>query len=183
MTFLDFLAEQMLQAELQLYLNQQLGFTSTDQSELVVVTVAASLIGLLFVMRPLASCLSANGALRVALLANAVSIGLYSAVNRKWQAKSLAGGTLLGVGVFPTTLAIAASSVSAPGNCRRGHDVGVAQGVVSAARVLAEGVSPLAFGAFIQATEHSRWPGVPFAVAGGCVALAVLVSAVLPRQP
>ena len=68
--------------------------------------------------------------------------------------------------IAPPVLAAIASSVELPS-----QEVGAVQALVVAFGVLAEGVSPLAFGLLLDASAGSAWPGIPLVVGGVTAAL------------
>lgn len=159
---LDSLAELTMVNLALLYLHDNLGFTVDDQLALVLVLGVSGVLCLLVVVPTLTRNIGTVRTLRWALIANSISIGMYAFVREKWQAIMLPLLCVLGAGVFPCTSAIAAASVTT-------HDDGLAQGVTSGARMLAEGLSPALLGVLFNVFKRTALPGAPFLVAGVCV--------------
>eukprot|EP00439_Symbiodinium_sp_Y106_P017733 s3842_g2.t1 len=172
--FLDFLAEQMLVSLLLLYLEAQFHLSSVQLAcQLGLVGLAAS-VSLLLVVPYLQPRLGDLLLMQVGMVANVVSVALFGVITAPWQAFLPPVGCILSFAVFPTANAIAAASVPRCG--------AMAQGVVSGARTLAEGLAPVIFGALFQAAAKSSFPGWPFLVAAGFVAVGLVVSFYLPKQ-
>jgi len=167
--FLDFLAEQMLVSLLLLYLSSRFHISSLQLSlQLLCVGGMASL-SLLFVVPFLQPRIGDLKLMRLGLAVNAVSIALFAFVFQAWQAFLPPLGCLLSFAVFPTANTLAAAALP------RAHG-GVAQGIVSGSRTLAEGVSPVLFGWLFQVASDSALPGWPFLAAAGCVVVALVAS-------
>jgi MFS family permease len=173
-TFLDFLAEQMLQALLLLYAKDHLHFSSSDQLVVVLVVALSSCFGLVVVVRLLLHRMCLVSIMRLALIANAVSIGCIAFANRP-MLMALPVGTVLGVLVFPTTVSYSAYVSD-------DAEAGAAQGLISAARFSAEGIAPALFGAFLQCSKGWSYGlvGIPFLVAGCCPLVAAALTLFLP---
>eukprot|EP00928_Gymnodinium_smaydae_P025647 TRINITY_DN20367_c0_g1_i1.p2 TRINITY_DN20367_c0_g1~~TRINITY_DN20367_c0_g1_i1.p2 ORF type:complete len:159 (-),score=15.70 TRINITY_DN20367_c0_g1_i1:483-908(-) len=107
--------------------------------------------------------------MQLGLVVNAISVGLFAFINEAWQAFLPPLGCLVSFAVFPAANSLAAATV--PRSCG-----GLAQGVVSSARTLAEGVSPVIFGWLLHLSAGSSLPGSPFLCAAGCVVLALAVT-------
>lgn len=167
--FLDFLAEQMLVSLLLLYLESQFHVSSLQLGcQLLVVGGSASL-SLLVVVPLLQPRLGDLRLMQVGMVANVVSVGLFAFIWLSWQAFIPPLGCILSFAVFPTANSLAAAAVPR-------SQGGMAQGVISGARTLAEGLSPVVFGWLFQLAAGSKLPGWPFLVAAGCVVLALFVS-------
>eukprot|EP00913_Durusdinium_trenchii_P026011 g24404.t2 len=140
--FLDFLAEQMLVSLLLLYSEAQFHFSAIYLAcELLLVGVSASL-SLLWVVPKLQKQMGDLKLMRVGMLANTFSVALFRVIWQPWQAFLPPLGCLLSFAVFPTANCLAASASGGGA---------VAQGVISSARTLAEGLSPVLFGGLFQA--------------------------------
>merc|ERR1712216_254125 len=72
------------------------------------------------------------------------------------------------MGVFPAANTLATAHVSP-------SDYGAAQGVMAAARTLAEAAAPSLFGWLLEQSHGTEFPGMPFLLAAGCVGAALLV--------
>mmetsp|Transcript_105686 Transcript_105686/g.329370 ORF Transcript_105686/g.329370 Transcript_105686/m.329370 type:complete len:508 (-) Transcript_105686:22-1545(-) len=176
--FLDFLAEQMLVSLLLLYLESQFHVSSLQLGcQLMVIGLTASL-SLLVVVPWLQPLIGDLRLMQVGMVANIISVGLFAFVQRSWQAFIPPLGCILSFAVFPTANSLASAAVPR-------SQGGMAQGIVSGARTLAEGLSPVIFGWLFQLATRSALPGWPFLVAAGCVAVALAVSLPIskPRSP
>merc|ERR1712224_424022 len=152
-----------------LYLQTRFSLSSAELGcELGLVGLASSL-SLLFVVPWLQPKMGTLSLMRLGLAVNAVSIGSFALVQEWWQAYLPPLGCLFGFAVFPLANTLASACVP---RCQQG----AAQGVISGARSLAEGVSPVLFGWMFQAVVGSACPGAPFAAAGACVAVALVLS-------
>ena len=159
---LDSLAEQTMVNLALLYLHEQLGFTDSDQLSLIMVLGVSGVLCLLVVVPYMTKVFGTVTTLQVALVANAISIGLYAFVTVKWEAIVLPVLCIFGAGVFPCTSAIAAGTVS-------NQEEGLAQGVTAGGRMLAEGASPAILGVLFYAFKHTILPGAPFLFAAAFV--------------
>ncbi|CAK9061742.1 Hypothetical protein SCF082_LOCUS32285 [Durusdinium trenchii] len=125
----------MLVSLLLLYLEAQFHFSAIYLAcELLLVGVSASL-SLLWVVPKLQKQMGDLKLMRVGMLANTFSVALFGAFLPPL-------GCLLSFAVFPTANCLAASASGGGA---------VAQGVISSARTLAEGLSPVLFGGLFQA--------------------------------
>ncbi|CAL1154419.1 unnamed protein product [Cladocopium goreaui] len=171
--FLDFLAEQMLVSLLLLYLESRFHFTAVYLAcELLLVGLSASF-SLLFVVPKLQKSMGDLALMRLGMVANTISVAFFGIVWQPWQVFLPPLGCILAFAVFPTANSLASAS-AAP------TQAATAQGLISGARTLAEGVSPVLFGGLFQVAQRSSYPGWPFLVAGLCVALGTAVSYYMP---
>lgn len=171
--FLDFLAEQMLVSLLLLYLESRFHFTAVYLAcELLLVGLSASF-SLLFVVPKLQKSMGDLALMRLGMVANTISVAFFGIVWQPWQVFLPPLGCILAFAVFPMANSLASSS-AAP------TQAATAQGLISGARTLAEGVSPVLFGGLFQVAQRSSYPGWPFLVAGLCVALGTAVSYYMP---
>jgi MFS family permease len=167
--FFDSLAETAMVQLLLLYLHGRLSFSQQQETGLVVTLGISSVIGLVYVIPALTARrgLRTLGTLRISLIANAVCVAFYSVVNNSTVALALPSMTILGIGAFPCAAALAATAVAET------NEDGLAQGLLSGARMLAEGVAPLVLGAMLGALHDTSFPGAPFLVASVCVLFAL----------
>lgn len=170
--FADSLAEMTMAQLLLLYLEKQHIFSEADNMWLIFVLGVSGVFCLLVTVPLLQKRIGTMGTLRVGLVANAVSIGLYAFVKSKTVAILLPLLTIFGFSVFPCASAIAAKQVSS-------SDEGLAQGVSAGARMLAEGASPAIMGYLFYMFQSTGFPGAPFLVAAGCVLIAVGMTTLL----
>ncbi|CAJ1327564.1 unnamed protein product [Effrenium voratum] len=172
--FLDFLAEQMLVSLLLLYLESRFHLSPWQLAcELGLVGASAS-VSLLALVPRLQPRLGDLALMRLGMVANCVSVALFGIIWAPWQALLPPLGCFLAFAVFPTANALAAAAAPQSG--------ALAQGVISGARTLAEGLAPVLFGGLFQVAARSAWPGWPFFVAAGCVALGTAISWQLPES-
>lgn len=175
-TFTDFLAEQALQNLALLYLKTSLNFSATQTAILLCIIAVSAVIGNLWLIRPLRDRFGLIGLLRIAAVANLVAVVVFSVLKVAWQIYVdmllAAVGTLL----FPATTALASVYTD-------DDSAGAAQGFVACARFIAEAVSPAIFGYLLRTAEHDSFPGWPFLVAAGCVAVSLLLTWLLPPLP
>eukprot|EP00435_Cladocopium_sp_Y103_P026517 s2411_g6.t1 len=165
--FLDFLAEQML-----VYLKTRFHFTAVYLAcELLLVGLSASF-SLLFVVPKLQKSMGDLALMRLGMVANTISVALFGVVWQPWQVFLPPLGCILAFAVFPTANSLAQTAAPSA--------AATAQGLISGARTLAEGVSPVLFGGLFQLAQRSSYPGWPFLVAGFCVALGTAVSYYMP---
>jgi len=167
--FLDFLAEQMLVSLLLLYLSTRFHVSSLQLSLQLMFVGGMASVSLLCVVPALQPKMGDLKLMRLGLLVNAISVGLFAFIWEAWQSFLPPLGCLLSFAVFPTANSLAAAALP------RSHG-GVAQGVVSGSRTLAEGVSPVLFGWLFQVAEGGLLPGWPFLAAAAAVALALAAS-------
>ena len=151
--FLDFLAEQMLVSLLLLYLERQFHISSRQLGCQLAVVGGAASVSLLLVVPRLQPRLGDLRLMQAGMVANILCVGLFAFIRRPWQAYLPPLGCILSFAVFPTANALAAAAVP------RGRG-GLAQGVVSGSRTLAEGVSPILFGWMFDAAAGGRMPGL-----------------------
>lgn len=177
MIFFNYLSVQVLEAFMNLYLGNNLNFTPDQQTISICAVAGAGLICLFFVTGLMKRFLGLLMALRVALFANGLQVGLFAAVQTPLQSYLVPILGIFAQATYPCASAVAITLVSE-------ENVGAALGIASASRMLAEAVAPLAFGAIFNATQNDNPPlsGIGFVVAAGCVGISFLLSFLLRRR-
>lgn len=173
--FLDFLAEQMLVTLLLLYLEARFHVSRLQLGAQLLVVGGCASISLLCAVPRLQPKMGDLRLMRLGLVVNVISVGLFAVIQEAWQAFIPPIGCILSFAVFPTANSLAAACV--PCSQR-----GLAQGVISASRTLAEAASPVVFGWMLQKSAGSPLPGSPFLAAAGCVAVSWCLSLQI-REP
>lgn len=167
--FWNSLTEQMFDKMLLLYLSETLNFGATDQAIVIAILGVGGLLGLLAITPFLKHFFGTMTTLRVGMVANAVVSICYTFATKKWEAMGATALSVLGMGVFPAAAAVAASTVD-------NSYTGIAQGLIASVRIVASGISPLAYGFLFQATQYCALPGSAFLVGAGCVVVSLVAT-------
>lgn len=167
--FWSYTCQEVLESFVMLYANETLNFSDTDQIYLIGVIALSGLLSLSVMVALLKKYIGTRNTMRVAILGNITYCLLYAFVRTKWQGLAVPALGLLGNAVYPCTCALVAKTASQ-------RDAGAGQGVASAVRSIAEGISPLAFGALFNVTQHFTLPGIGFLVGAVCGGIALLLS-------
>lgn len=160
--FCDSLVLQAIAILIPLFLKKYLAFTPADQTYMMITLGIASSIGLLAIVPFVTAKIKTMGMLRIALIADMIMVSLYSLVRSKVVAQILPLFTSVGVAMFPCASSLASEVMFGVTN----GSEGLAQGIVSAARMFAEGVSPLVLGGLLSVFDKTTYPGAPFLLVG-----------------
>ena len=173
--FWSCMCQEALESSLTLYLQRRVGFTNHDLVPFIAIVALGGLISLGLVVPLLRRWVGTLRTLQLGILGNIFFAAGLALLYTKWMAYSVCVFGILGYGVFPCSSSLVAHVVP--------HEsAGAAQGILSAMRMLAQGIGPVIFGLVFHFTQYSSVPGASYVVGAVCGVVALIVAYIVSRM-